>query len=87
MFSSVIRMVDLTLHDNPIIRERTANALQILARLAYGREAIASNQGLLDNLQICVEDLIPQVRIHVAALLEMVARFWKSKYSAMTKES
>ncbi|XP_018563702.1 radial spoke head 14 homolog [Anoplophora glabripennis] len=72
------KMVGLALHDNPAIRERTANALQILARLADGKEAIVSNQNLLDNLQICVEDVVSQVRIQIAALLEMIARFWKT---------
>ncbi|KAJ8922498.1 hypothetical protein NQ315_007528 [Exocentrus adspersus] len=70
------RMVPLVLHQNAAIRERTANALQILARHTVGSQAIAANQSLLDNIQISIEDPYPEIRIHIATLLEMLARSW-----------
>ncbi|KAJ8982977.1 hypothetical protein NQ317_001417 [Molorchus minor] len=74
----VDRMVDRIVHENPIIQERSLMALEIIARLADGKEAIVSNDGLLDNLVVCVEDQLAEVRIKAAALLEMIARFWKT---------
>ncbi|KAJ8944777.1 hypothetical protein NQ318_003645 [Aromia moschata] len=53
-------------------------ALEIIARSADGKEAIVTNDALVDNLINCVEDPLPEVRIKVAALLEMIARFWKN---------
>ncbi|KAJ8931920.1 hypothetical protein NQ314_015118, partial [Rhamnusium bicolor] len=64
----VDRMVDLIVHDVPAIRERTAKALEIIARLAEGKEAIVSNKNLLENITICVEDEFREIRIHVAAI-------------------
>lgn len=67
----------LLCHEDPIIRERSNRALAILARLAAGREAITSNKGHLANIAACLEDGCVEVRMQTAALLEMLARFWK----------
>ncbi|XP_060531807.1 radial spoke head 14 homolog [Cylas formicarius] len=70
------RLVDLIRHEDGAIRERATNTLTGLAGLAAGREAIVGNKLLLANLADIVDDENLGVRIHVAACLEMVARFW-----------
>lgn len=72
-------MVNLTVDEYTTVRERSCKTLAILARLAAGREAICENKNLLDNISICVEDSSAEVRIQVAALLEMLSRSWKGK--------
>lgn len=71
--------MDLICHENIAIRERTAYTLKVVAGVAMGKEAIVHNNWLLTNLLDKVEDEYPEVRIHIAGCLEMVARFWKSK--------
>nr|CAI5858041.1 unnamed protein product [Callosobruchus analis] len=74
----VNRLVDLIAHENAAIREKTCRTLTVLAGLAAGKEAIVENPCLLENIAICVEDPYPEVRIHVAAMLEMIATFWRA---------
>lgn len=73
------RMVSLTVDEYTMIRERSCKTLAILARLAAGRDAITGNKNLLDNICICVEDVSVEVRIQVAALLEMLSKSWRGK--------
>ncbi|XP_074039457.1 radial spoke head 14 homolog isoform X3 [Leptinotarsa decemlineata] len=72
------RMVNLMSHESEVIRERTSRTLAVLAELAAGREAIVTNKSLLANIAACAEDTWAEIRIQVAALLEMIARFWKA---------
>ncbi|CAG9819777.1 unnamed protein product [Phaedon cochleariae] len=74
----VDRMVDLMAHENEAIREKTSRTLTVLARQACGRLAISTNRQLLENVAACAEDFYPEVRVQVAALLEMLAQFWKA---------
>ncbi|CAH1996208.1 unnamed protein product [Acanthoscelides obtectus] len=73
----VNRLVDMIAHENAAIREKTCKTLTVLAGLAAGKEAIVDNPFLLENIAICVEDSHPEVRMHAASMLEMIARFWK----------
>lgn len=70
--------MDLLAHEIPAIRQRTAFTLKVMAGVAMGKEAIVSNETLLKNLLDKVEDEYADVRIAVAACLEMVARYWMS---------
>ncbi|XP_050303048.1 radial spoke head 14 homolog [Anthonomus grandis grandis] len=70
------RLADLLVHEMPAIRERTAYTLKVFAGVALGRQAIVDNQTLLINLLDKVEDDVAEVRIQVAACLEMISRFW-----------
>lgn len=70
--------MDLLAHELPAIRQRTAITLKVMAGMATGKEAIVSNETLLKNLLDKVEDEHEDVRIAVAACLEMVARYWTS---------
>ncbi|KAL1509629.1 hypothetical protein ABEB36_004338 [Hypothenemus hampei] len=72
------RLVDLLCHELPPIRERAAFTLKVLAGMAMGKEFIVNNEDLLENLLEKVEDEFVEVRIHVAACLEMIARYWKT---------
>lgn len=72
----VDRLVDLLAHEIPAIRQRTAFTLKVMAGVAMGKEAIVNNETLLKNLLDKVEDEYADVRIAVAACLEMVARYW-----------
>nr|CAH7722130.1 unnamed protein product [Callosobruchus chinensis] len=74
----VNRLMDLVAHENAAIREKTCKTLTVLAGLAAGKEAIVESPFLLENIAICVEDPYPEVRIHVAAMLEMIATFWRA---------
>lgn len=66
------------MHEMPAIRQRTAFTLKVIAGVAMGKEAIVSNETLLKNLLDKVEDEYSDVRIAVAACLEMVSRYWTS---------
>lgn len=72
------RLVDLVSHDAPVVRERAVLTLKVMAGVAMGKEVIVNNEGLLTNLLGTVEDSYFEVRVQVAACLEMVARYWKS---------
>ncbi|KAF7281804.1 radial spoke head 14 homolog [Rhynchophorus ferrugineus] len=72
------RIVNLVTHELSEIRERSAHLLTILAGLAAGKEAIVSNQLLLDNLLDNIDNESPEVRIHIASCLETIAQFWRT---------
>ncbi|CAG9835956.1 unnamed protein product [Diabrotica balteata] len=70
------RLTDLLMDENPAIRERTARALKILAKLAEGKTKIVKNSTLLHNLAACSEDNNKKVRLQVALVLQNIAEFW-----------
>lgn len=72
-------MVGLLTSENCAVRERTCKTLSVLARLADGRKAIVASKSLLANIAVCAEDPEVEVRVHVASLLEMIARCWMGK--------
>lgn len=72
------RLESLIRHPDPVIRERTNRTFAIFARLAAGREVITSNTSILTKIIASIEDEYVEVRMQTAALLEMLARFWKA---------
>ncbi|CAG9856747.1 unnamed protein product [Phyllotreta striolata] len=70
------RLVNLLMHDNAVIRERSAIVLWKIAKLAKAREIIVANKALLNNVSFILEDQCEAVRVHAAKMLSTVAESW-----------
>lgn len=69
----------LVSHD-PFIREKTAIAISEIARRPAGRQAIIRNPTILTNLINGLQDVVIDVRIQVARVLEILAHDYFSNY-------
>lgn len=72
----MFRLADKLLDPLPPIRENSVMLLKILAEYGDGREAIVSNNELLDNIILGLGDEQIEVRYQIAGCFEMISRSW-----------
>lgn len=72
--------------NDPFIREKTAIAISEIARRPNGRQAIIRNPAILNNLINGLQDVVIDVRVQMARVLEILAHDYFSNYNIIHYE-